>query len=116
MGFSRQEYLSSFHILLQGIFPIQGLNLHLCTAGRFFTTEPHRNPLIINSRRYHIALLFFINDQLLGCITDIQLSLNKNKTFFSREQAIIRMMDQYNLICVRPQKKWLMIICGRHFL
>ena len=29
------------HALLQGIFPTQGLNLSLlCTAGRFFTTEP----------------------------------------------------------------------------
>ena len=29
MGFSRQEYWSGFHFLLQGIFQTQGLNLHL---------------------------------------------------------------------------------------
>ena len=29
MGFSRQEYWSSCHALLQGIFPTQGSNLHL---------------------------------------------------------------------------------------
>ena len=29
MGFSQQEYWSGFHFLLQGIFPDQGLNLHL---------------------------------------------------------------------------------------
>ena len=29
MGFSRQEYCSGCHALLQGIFPTQGLNLHL---------------------------------------------------------------------------------------
>ena len=28
-GFSRQEYWSGFHALLQGIFPIQGSNLCL---------------------------------------------------------------------------------------
>ena len=27
--FSRQEYWSGLHVLLQGIFPTQGLNLHL---------------------------------------------------------------------------------------
>ena len=29
MEFSRQEYWSGFHFLLQGIFQTQGLNLHL---------------------------------------------------------------------------------------
>ena len=29
MGFSRQEYWSSCHVLLQGIFPTQGSNPHL---------------------------------------------------------------------------------------
>ena len=29
MGFSRQEYWSGGHVLLQGIFLTQGLNLHL---------------------------------------------------------------------------------------
>ena len=32
------------HALLQGIFPTQGLNLSLCIAGRFFTTEPPGKP------------------------------------------------------------------------
>ena len=30
----------SCHFLLQGIFLTQELNLHLCTVGRFFTTDP----------------------------------------------------------------------------
>ena len=29
MGFSRQEYWSGLHFLLQGVFPTQGLNLGL---------------------------------------------------------------------------------------
>ena len=29
MGFPRQEYWSGYHFLLQGIFMIQGSNLHL---------------------------------------------------------------------------------------
>ena len=29
MGFSKQEYWSGCHVLLQGIFPAQGLNPHL---------------------------------------------------------------------------------------
>ena len=29
MGFSRQEYWTDCHALLQGIFPTKGLNLHL---------------------------------------------------------------------------------------
>ena len=43
MEFSRQEYWSGLHFLLQGIFLIQGSNLHLLSlelAGSFFTTEP----------------------------------------------------------------------------
>ena len=43
MGFSRQEYWSGVHFLLQGIFPTQGLNLHLwhCRRilGRWATGE-----------------------------------------------------------------------------
>ena len=41
MGFSKQEFGSGLHALLQGIFPTQGLNLRLMSpalAGRFFTT------------------------------------------------------------------------------
>ena len=29
LGFSRQEYGGSYHVLLQGIFLTQGLNVHL---------------------------------------------------------------------------------------
>ena len=36
MEFSRQEYESGFHSLLQGIFPIQGSNPGSCIEGRFF--------------------------------------------------------------------------------
>ena len=43
MGFSRQEYCSGLHALLQGIFLTQGLNLCLLTspalAGSFFITS-----------------------------------------------------------------------------
>ena len=52
MEFSKQEYWSGFHFLLQGIFPTQGLNpcpIHLlhspALTGGFFTTEPARKPL-----------------------------------------------------------------------
>ena len=37
MGFSRQEYWSGCHFLLQGIFPIQGSNLVSLTIGTRFT-------------------------------------------------------------------------------
>ena len=37
MGFSRQEYWSGCHFLLQGIFPIQGSNLVSLTVGTCFT-------------------------------------------------------------------------------
>ena len=43
MGFSRQEYWSGLHFLLQGIFPTQGLTCVSCTpasSGSFFTAEP----------------------------------------------------------------------------
>ena len=33
------------HLLLQGIFPAQGLTCTSCIAGRFFTTEPPGKPL-----------------------------------------------------------------------
>ena len=39
MGFPRQESWSGLHFLLQGIFPTQGSNPCLCTAGGFFTTS-----------------------------------------------------------------------------
>ena len=37
MEFSKQEYWSGYHSLLQGIFLIQGLNLVYCITGIFFT-------------------------------------------------------------------------------
>ena len=37
MEFSRQGYWSGLHSLLQGIFPTQGSNPSLSTAGRFLT-------------------------------------------------------------------------------
>ena len=43
MGFSRQEYWSGCHFLLQGIFQTEGLNLGLllspALADSFFTTS-----------------------------------------------------------------------------
>ena len=48
MGFPRQEYLVGCHLLLQGIFPTQGLNLCLfmspALAGRFFALAPLGKP------------------------------------------------------------------------
>ena len=50
IGFSRQQYWSGVHALLQGIFP--GINshfLHLVTlAGKFSSTEPPGKPLTIH--------------------------------------------------------------------
>ena len=50
MGFSRQEYWSGLHALLQGIFLIQGLNLHLSyllhwQVGSLVLTPP-RKPIL----------------------------------------------------------------------
>ena len=39
MGFSRREYWSGLHVLLQGIFPTQDRTCGSCLAGGFFTTE-----------------------------------------------------------------------------
>ena len=47
MEFSRQEYWSGLPFLLQGIFLTQGSNTASpALAGRFFTTEPPRKPLV----------------------------------------------------------------------
>ena len=40
MGFPSKNTAVSCHFLLQGIFLIQGSNLHLLMAGGFFTTKP----------------------------------------------------------------------------
>ena len=41
MGFSRQEYWSGLHALLQGIFPAQGMNLHpLCLLHCWVDSSP----------------------------------------------------------------------------
>ena len=48
MGFSKQEYWSELHFLLQRIFPAQGSKptspVSPALAGRFFTTEPSGKP------------------------------------------------------------------------
>ena len=47
VGFSRQEYWSGCHFLLQGIFPTQDwtyVSSTSCIAGGFFTTEPLEKP------------------------------------------------------------------------
>ena len=49
----------SYHFLLQGIFPTQGLNLRLLSpelAGRFFTTEPPGNTMVLLYRRIRISM------------------------------------------------------------
>ena len=53
MGFSRQEYWSGLHFLLQGIFPNPGIEstslVSPALAGRFFTTEPPGEPPKLDS-------------------------------------------------------------------
>ena len=51
MGFSRQEYWSGLHFLLQGIFPTQGSKLGLLNCRCFLyyvnqqgSTRPHSYP------------------------------------------------------------------------
>ena len=48
MGFSRQEYWSGCHFLLQGIFPTPGWNPGLCTVGRFFTNSHQGSPHLLS--------------------------------------------------------------------
>ena len=48
MGFSRQEYWSGFHALLQGVSQVTAatcVSFVSCIEGRFFTTEPSGKPL-----------------------------------------------------------------------
>ena len=53
MGFSRQEYWSGLHFLLQGFFPNPGIKstslVSPALAGRFFTTEPPGEPPRLDS-------------------------------------------------------------------
>ena len=46
---------------LQGIFLTQGSNWSLCTAGRFFTTEPHASVYCLTSMIMFIPLPFIIS-------------------------------------------------------
>ena len=52
MGFSKQEYWSGWHFILQGIFPTQELNLHfLCLLlwqGDFFLLLSHLGMIILS--------------------------------------------------------------------
>ena len=55
--FSRQEYWSGCHFLLQGIFLTQGWNSHSCVAGRFFTIEiPGKPHFYSQKRRWGISM------------------------------------------------------------
>ena len=49
IGFLRHNTGVGCHFLLQGIFPIQGLNPYLLHAGRFFTAEPSEKPSYFRS-------------------------------------------------------------------
>ena len=53
MGFSRQEYWTGCHFLLQGIFPFQGSNLHL------LHWQADSLPLSHQGRPYFYAFLKF---------------------------------------------------------
>ena len=60
MGFSRQEYWSGYHCLLQGTFPTQGLSLHLlglphCQAGSLPLVPPRKPKIVLCL--YHIKFL-----------------------------------------------------------
>ena len=69
MGFSRQEYWSGCHALLQGISPTRGLNVCLMSpalAGRFFTPNatweahsPFLSPSSLHSGQAFMAFFFF---------------------------------------------------------
>jgi len=56
MEFSRQEYWSGLHFLLQGGYsqPRDGTCIS-CTAGRFFTTEPPG----VKGRVYYIKIILY---------------------------------------------------------
>ena len=45
MGLSRQEYRSGCHLLLQGLFLTQGLNLASCVADSLPTDPPGKTKL-----------------------------------------------------------------------
>ena len=50
MGFSRQEYWSGCHSLIQGMILTQGLKIWVsCIAGRFFTAQPQGKPFAPNT-------------------------------------------------------------------
>ena len=59
MGFSRQEYWSSCHLLLQGIFPDTGIKpeslASLALVGGFSTTVPPGKPNLLYSLLYLIG-------------------------------------------------------------
>ena len=70
MGFSRQEYWSGYHTLLQGIFPTQGLNQLLlcflsCMAGGFFITSTTQYLKTRNTQSYFrkrkLQIIFLLN-------------------------------------------------------
>ena len=54
MGFSRQEYWIELPFPISGLFPIQGLHLISCTAGRFYTIwatkdAPYRKGIFLSA-------------------------------------------------------------------
>ena len=62
MGFSRQEYWSGFHFLLQGIFQTQGLNSHLLhllhwQAGSLPLAPPGKTVSSSRHFKYHFVQL-----------------------------------------------------------
>ena len=82
MEFFRQEYWNSSHSLLQGILPIQELNLsllHLPLVGGFFTTAPTREtPSLCIQTPKHWS--HFLSEHFLSHLTQIFLYYITKKT------------------------------------
>ena len=56
MGFSRQEYQSGLPSPSQGTLPDPGIKLESSAlAGRFFTTEPPGNPVLLHESESEVA-------------------------------------------------------------
>ena len=58
VGFSRQEYWSGCHFLLQGTFPTQGSNQGLLHCRQILQSEPPGKPKSLI--RSHLYLLLFL--------------------------------------------------------
>ena len=100
MRFPRQEYWVSCCFLLQGIFPTQGLNTHLC-AGRQIL--------------YHSAITEGYGEQYWGCLKSKQKELSYDQAIpflgICLEKAIVG-KDTYTSVFIAAlftvARKWLL--------